>query len=167
MLVLVAGQWWFLVHLLRQNGRLLVRVEALEAGLGVNGAAVPPGNGTQQASGLPVGSEAPGFSLKGLHGETLTLESLRSLGNPVMLNFTDPGCGPCTAMLPEIGRWQQEYQDRLAISLVSRSEVEENRAKASEHGLTNVLLQKKTGRSLEPTGWLAPRARCSSRPRAP
>ena len=32
---LLVGQWWFLVHVLRQNGRLLVRVEALEAGLGV------------------------------------------------------------------------------------------------------------------------------------
>jgi thiol-disulfide isomerase/thioredoxin len=52
-----------------------------------------------------------------------------------------PGCGPCTAMLPEIGRWQQEYPDRLAIALISRGEVEENRTKASEHGLTNVLLQ--------------------------
>jgi peroxiredoxin len=138
---LLAGQWWFLVHVLRQNGRLLVRVEALEAGLGTNGAAVSSGNVTQQASGLPVGSEAPRFSLKGLHGETLTLESLRSSGNPVMMLFTDPGCGPCTAKLPEIGRWQQEYPDRLAISLVSRGEVEENRAKAQEHGLTNVLLQ--------------------------
>jgi len=138
---LLVGQWWFLVHVLRQNGRLLMRVEALEASLGVDGAAVPPGNGTQQASGLPVGSEAPRFSLEGLHGETLTLESLRSSGNPVMLLFTDPGCGPCTAMLPEIGRWQQEYPDRLAISLISRGEVEENRANASEHGLTNVLLQ--------------------------
>ena len=28
---LLAGQWWFLVHLLRQNGRLLVRLEAVEA----------------------------------------------------------------------------------------------------------------------------------------
>ena len=29
-LALLAGQWWFLVHLLRQNGRLLVRLETLE-----------------------------------------------------------------------------------------------------------------------------------------
>ena len=139
-LALLAGQWWFLLHLLRQNGRLLVRVEALEANLGAD-AAAPSENGTQQAVGLPVGSQAPAFSLEGLHGETLTLESLRSSEKPVMLLFTDPNCGPCTAMLPEIGRWQQEYPDRLVTSLISRGEVEENRTKASEHGLTNVLLQ--------------------------
>ena len=36
-LALLAGQWWFLVHLLRQNGRLLVRLEALEATLAEGG----------------------------------------------------------------------------------------------------------------------------------
>jgi len=140
-LVLLAGQWWFLLHLLGQNGRLLVRVEALEARLGLDPVAVPSANGAKQAAGLPVGSQAPPFSLEGLHGETLALESLRSAGKPILLLFTDPGCGPCTAMLPEIGRWQEEHSDKLTISLVSRGKVEENRAKAQEHGLTNVLLQ--------------------------
>src|SRR5215217_7631396 len=37
MLALLAGQWWFLVHLLRQNGRLLVRLETLEATLTEDG----------------------------------------------------------------------------------------------------------------------------------
>jgi len=138
---LLAGQWWFLLHLLRQNGRLLVRVEALEANIGPGGV-VPSGNGTPQAAGLPVGSHAPGFNLSGLHGETLTLESLRSAGGPVMLLFTDPNCGPCTAMLPEIGRWQEEHSEKLTVSLISRGDPEENRAKMSEHGLTKVLLQR-------------------------
>ena len=140
-LALLAGQWWFLLHLLRQNGRLLVRVEALETNRG-SGAAAPSTNGNQQpAAGLPVGSQAPPFSLEGLHGETLTLGSLRSSGKPVMLVFTDPGCGPCTAMLPEIGRWQEEHANKLAVSLVSRGKPEENRAKTGEHGLSKVLLQ--------------------------
>src|SRR5919202_2687653 len=116
-LALLAGQWWFLMHLLRQNGRLLMRVGALEARLGVDAAGtIASGNGTQQAAGLPVGSEAPQFSLEGLHSETLTLESLRSAGKPILLLFTDPGCGPCTAMLPEIGRWQEEHAEKLTIS---------------------------------------------------
>jgi len=139
-LALLAGQWWFLLHVLRQIGRLLVRVEALEANLGVGGAA-PSGNGAQQTAGLPVGSEAPDFNLSGLHGETLTLESLRSAGKLVLLLFTDPGCGPCTAMLPEIGRWQEEYSEKLTVSLISRGDPEENRAKMGEHGLSKVLLQ--------------------------
>jgi thiol-disulfide isomerase/thioredoxin/uncharacterized membrane protein YphA (DoxX/SURF4 family) len=144
-LFLLAGQWWFLVHLLRQNGRLLVRLEAVEATLAEGGSVVAPSvNGTpvDQAEGLPVGSVAPEFGLSGLHGETLTLEALRSSGKPMMALFTDPGCGPCNAMLPEVGRWQQEHANKLTLALISRGEVEENKIKAQEHGLTNVLVQK-------------------------
>src|SRR5829696_4568256 len=144
-LVLLAGQWGFLVHLLRQNGRLLVRLEAVEATLADGGSVVAPSaNGTpihQEAEGLPVGSEAPDFSLSGLHGETLTLDALRSSGKPVMALFTDPGCGPCNAMLPDVGRWQGEHAQKLTLALISRGEVEENKTKAQEHGLSNMLLQ--------------------------
>jgi thiol-disulfide isomerase/thioredoxin len=145
-LALLAGQWWFLVHLLRQNGRLLVRLEALEATLAEGGSVLGPSqNGTtvdQEAEGLPVGSEAPQFSLSGLYGETFTLDALRSSGKPVMMLFTDPGCGPCNAMLPEVGRWQEQHANKLTLSLVSRGEVEENKTKAQEHALNNVVLQK-------------------------
>jgi thiol-disulfide isomerase/thioredoxin len=62
-----------------------------------------------------------------------------------MLIFSDPGCGPCNALLPEIGRWQREHGNRLTISLVSRGELEENRAKSAEHSLTGILLQEEWG----------------------
>jgi len=71
----------------------------------------------------------------------LTLEVLRALGKAVMLLFTDPNCGPCTAMLPEVGRWQEEYAQKLTVALVSRGKPEEHSISASEHGLKNVLLQ--------------------------
>jgi len=145
-LALLAGQWWFLVHLLRQNGRLLVRLEAVEESIGAGGSVVAPSqNGShvhQEAEGLPVGSEAPQFSLSGLYGETLTLDALRSSDKTVMMLFTDPGCGPCNALLPEIGRWQEEHANKLTLSLVSRGEVGENKTKAQEHALENVVLQK-------------------------
>jgi peroxiredoxin/uncharacterized membrane protein YphA (DoxX/SURF4 family) len=142
-LALLAGQWGFLVHLLRQNGRLLVRLEAVEATLAEGGSVAPSENGTPvpQAEGLPVGTAAPEFTLSGLHGETLTLDALRSSGKPVMMLFTDPGCGPCNAMLPDVGRWQEEHAHKLTLALVSRGEVEENKTKAQEHGLSNVLVQ--------------------------
>jgi thiol-disulfide isomerase/thioredoxin len=144
-LALLAGQWGFLVHLLRQNGRLLVRLEAVEATLAEGGSIVAPsenGSTVHQAEGLPVGSASPEFSLSGLHGETLTLDALRSSGKPVMALFTDPGCGPCNAMLPEVGRWQVEHAQKLTLALISRGDLEENKTKAQEHGLSNVLLQK-------------------------
>jgi len=144
-LALLAGQWTFLVHLLQQNGRLLVRLEAVEATLAEDGSVVAlSANGTplnQEAEGLSVGSAAPQFSLSGLYGETLTFEALRSSDKPVMLLFTDPGCGPCNALLPDVGRWQQEHEKKLTLVLISRGEVEENKTEAQEHALKNVVLQ--------------------------
>lgn len=140
---LLAAQWWFLLHLLRQNGRLLVRLEALESSIAAS-SGIPSQNGApdQPAEGLPVGAQAPTFGLESLYGETLTLEALLSSDKPVMLLFTDPDCGPCDALLPEIGRWQEEHAEKFVVSLVSRGDPEENRAKMAEHGLRHVLLQK-------------------------
>jgi methylamine dehydrogenase accessory protein MauD len=141
-LSVLAAQWLVLLNLIKQNGRLLMRVEALEWGPG--GGAATSSNGsvaTQPSLGLPIGEIAPDFELPGLHGETLTLESLRASGKPVMLLFTDPNCSSCTAMVPEIRRWQKEHVEELTISLVSQGTVEENRAKSTEHGLRSVLME--------------------------
>lgn len=138
-LLLVAAEGWLLLQLLRQQGRLLVRVEALEAR---GDASAPRGAApAAPAAGLPVGSVAPAFRLTGLHGETLTLDALRAAGKPMLLVFSDPQCGPCNALLPEIGRWQREKARQLTIALISRGAVESNRTKRAEHGLTQVLLQ--------------------------
>jgi peroxiredoxin len=140
--VIVEG--WLIVHLLGQNGRLLLRMDTLEglvAG-GVPTAPIAPAAPPEPVLGLPVGTKAPAFSLSGMYGETMTLDALRAPGKPVMLIFSDPGCGPCTALLPDIGTWQREHAAKMTVSLISRGTPEANRSKASEHGLTHVLLQK-------------------------
>jgi peroxiredoxin len=142
LLVLVGLAGWALFNLLRQNGRLLLRVEALGARLeGAGAAAAPAQVPAPPEPGLPVGTPAPAFSLPGLYGETLTLDALRAAGKPVLLVFSDPHCGPCNALLPELGAWQRDHAGRLTVALISRGTPESNRAKSTEHGLTNVLLQ--------------------------
>jgi peroxiredoxin len=141
-LALLAAQWLFLFGLLRQNGRLLARLGVVEERLAAAGLAPEPSeNGTQPPAGLPVGSPAPAFGLEDLRGEEVALDRLRARGKPVVLLFTDPGCGPCAELLPEVGRWQHEYAEKLTISLVGRGSAEENSAEISEHGIDNVLLQ--------------------------
>ena len=139
-LVVLIGEGWLLVQTMTQQGRLLLRLEALEARLAEAGLAVPPA--AAGTAGLPVGSPAPGFTLPTLSGETITLQALRGLGKPVLLIFSDPGCGPCNALVPEIGRWQREHATKLVVALISRGTVEANRPKVTEDGLTHVLLQK-------------------------
>lgn len=144
-LIALAVQSWLVVHLLGQNGRVLLRLDALEASLAAGGEgfvpAAQPDQAPAPAPGLPVGSPAPAFKLEGLHGETMTLDALRSAGKQVMLVFSDPSCGPCNALLPDIARWQKEHADKLSIALISRGKPDANRSKAAEHGLSHVLLQ--------------------------
>ena len=140
--VAVALQGWALVHVVRQHGRVLLRLKALEevAAAGPQPAAAPAAH--NHGRGLPVGQPAPEFSLVGLHGETMTLAALRSSGRPVLLVFSDPGCGPCTALAPELARWQAEHADRLRIAVVASGSLDAIRASAAEHGVSDVLIQR-------------------------
>jgi peroxiredoxin len=131
--VLAAFQLWALMHILRQNGRLLLRIEALETRAGGPVETPPPG--------LPVNGAAPAFSLKDLYGKTVTSDMLREQGKPLLLFFSEPGCNACDAALPELSQWQHEYADRLLVVPISRGEVEVNRTKVEKYGLKNMLLQ--------------------------
>ncbi|MGO9322164.1 MAG: MauE/DoxX family redox-associated membrane protein [Solirubrobacteraceae bacterium] len=150
--VVLAGvavaQGWFLLELFHQNGRILARLEDLEAqpGSGLASGAMRAahagnGDGNGRVAGLAVGALAPGFELPALDGERVSLEGLRSRGLPVLLLFSDPGCGPCNALLPDVDQWQRDHSERLTVALISRGSVEQNTAKASEHELSDVLLQ--------------------------
>lgn len=143
-LVLLIGEAWVLVQVMAQQGRLLLRLEALEAERAGTGLEPQPAATKQPSApvmGLAVGTAAPAFTLSTLSSETIALAALRALGKPVVLIFSDPGCGPCNALLPEIGRWQREYASKAVVALISRGTVEANRAKVSEYGLRHVLLQ--------------------------
>ena len=132
--ILAVLQGALFMLLLRRHGHLLARldVEAPEP----------------EPAGLPVGSEAPEFELPSLTGEPVTLAALREEGLPVLLLFSDPACGPCSALLPEVARWQQQWDRELVIAVVSNASLDVNRSTAAEHGLTLVVSQEKHDVSL-------------------
>jgi methylamine dehydrogenase accessory protein MauD len=139
---LLAVQRWFLFGLFREDGRLMTWLEAAEDAFDDAAVAFTPSrNGAQETTGLPVGSPAPGFDLPNLEGEAVTLESLRSLGKPILLLFADPECDHCKEVLPEVGRWQEELADEFTIAVISSDDPEENRVMSNEHGLSRVLLE--------------------------
>jgi peroxiredoxin len=132
---IAALQFWFSLHLLRQNGRLMLRLDALESKLGQPAAEVP-------RPGLPVNSAAPDFLLTAMDGETVTLAALSEIGKPLVLVFSEPDCSMCDLLLPELAKWQREFRDRIWIGLISRGGVEANRAKTKQARVENLLLQK-------------------------
>jgi len=146
LLVALAGVTWLLVHLLGQNGRLLVRLDRIEDALEDANIEIADDEDEddedEEEEGLAFGAPAPAFSLSGLYGETMTLDALRAAEKPVLLLFTDPSCGPCNAMMGDVGKWQRDLSEKLTIAVVTRGALEDNRSKAKQHNLTHVLMQK-------------------------
>jgi peroxiredoxin len=192
-------------QLLRQNGRLLLRVEASEQRLdelesgeagdehlselrgrarhSVRAEPEHVNNGAQgtdapypddrasrfhnrsfarsklKRDGLKAGTPAPDFRLPRLDGRgELALDELR--GRRVLLVFSDPHCGPCNALVPELEKFHSQNKQNVRppsslppgegepspaveVVMISRGEPKENRAKVKEHGLTfPVVLQR-------------------------
>ena len=142
--LLLGAQSALLLAVVRQNQRLLSHLTTTPAApppMATPFSEQPTGEATLTA-GLPVGSVAPPFALPTLDGNTVTLDMLRAGGKPVILLFSDPNCGPCNALLPEIGRWQREIGDTGVLALVSRDTAEANRAQSSAHRIRHTLLQR-------------------------
>jgi peroxiredoxin/uncharacterized membrane protein YphA (DoxX/SURF4 family) len=127
---------WVVMQLLRQQGRLLLRLEGLEASPAA-AAARPP----VPEIGLPIGTPAPGFALEAVGGGRVSLDDLRVPGRPTLLIFADADCTPCNALMPDIAHWQRDHADAVTIAVVSRGTREANAAKAREHELIHVLVQ--------------------------
>jgi peroxiredoxin len=85
------------------------------------------------------GAPAPALSLADQDGEARTLGSLLTAGSPLVLVFTDPRCGACRELLPEVARWQARHAGRLTIALVSGGASRERLTTTCEHGVGTVL----------------------------
>ena len=141
---------WLGSQLLRQNGRVLLRLDELEKRLDELEFGQDEARG-----GLPAGCEAPAFELRDLAGEPRSLVQFR--GRPVLLIFFNPACGFCRELLPKLVtavRQEPESNRSLAtngensgsrpvIVVVTTGDPETSRKLFSEHQLdTSVLLQK-------------------------
>jgi peroxiredoxin len=62
---------------------------------------------------------APSFTLKDMHGATVSLESLR--GKVVVLNFWTKTCGPCLEEMPGLAELTKVLRDRPDVAVVTVS----------------------------------------------
>jgi len=88
--------------------------------------------GCDTAGGIPAGHEAPGFELKNLEGETVSLREHR--GRIVVIDFWATWCPPCLTSIPEIVEVQEKYRDRgvtiLGISVDPPGDLSEDDLRA-------------------------------------
>ena len=116
-------------QLLKQNGRLIAELGELRERL--------DGRGPRSRVGQP----APEFDLPSLDGERITLAELLAERRGLTIVFSDPACGACDPLLPAVGRLQRDRGNRSPVVVISRGNAADNLVKASEHGLTTVLLE--------------------------
>jgi uncharacterized membrane protein YphA (DoxX/SURF4 family)/thiol-disulfide isomerase/thioredoxin len=90
--------------------------------------------------GLAVGAPAPSFELPAIEGYTVSLRSLLASGKPALLVFSDPHCGPCQALAPDVAEWQRLHSDELTITVIERRDGSPA-LQRDEHGRRTVLLQ--------------------------
>jgi len=138
--MLVVGAW-LLFHLIRQQGRLILRIDNLELRLDRGGVESNPAPNIAIPEGLDVGTLAPGFVAPGLDAGLSSLGTLLQHRRPLILVFSDPQCGPCNAMAPRLEKWQKELKSKLTVAVVSRGNAEQNLAKLGSIRLKNVFLQ--------------------------
>ncbi|HSG71185.1 MAG TPA: redoxin domain-containing protein, partial [Planctomycetaceae bacterium] len=126
--LLIAVGTWLGYQFVRQNGRILLRLDSLDQQLR------PRSAPKREPSGLPLGSVAPDFELPDLAGINHKLSDYR--GQHVLLMFFNPGCGFCTKMLDELATLSVTGSDMLAVPLVvSTGELEANLALVKQHDI--------------------------------
>src|SRR5579859_6880444 len=94
---------WLGWQLLRQNGRMLLRLEELEKRLDALEFDEPSG-----PLGLPLDSPAPDFHLPHLVGKRHSLAEYR--GQPLLLIFFNPACGFCRELAPKLAQFAEGAQ---------------------------------------------------------
>jgi peroxiredoxin len=133
--LLIAVGTWLGYQLVSQNGRILLRLEAIERQLGARAAAQ-----RREPAGLPVGTVAPDFELPDLAGARRKLSEFR--GRDVLLIFFNPECGFCTKMADDLAALPLDAGGRRAMPLVvTTGDPDENRRLVERHGIRCVVLR--------------------------
>src|SRR5688572_14050590 len=132
--LLIAIGTWLAYQLVRQNGRILLRLEAIEKQIGSRAEAK-----RREASGLPLGTVAPDFELPDLTGVRRKLSDF--LEQSVLLVFFNPQCGYCTKMAADLANLSEDGGDQRAILVVvSTGDAEENRKLVEHYGIRCLVL---------------------------
>jgi peroxiredoxin len=132
--LLIAFGAWLTYQLVRQNGRILLRLEAIEKRLGGQ-----PADDRRKPAGLPIGAPAPDFELADLAGVRRKLSDFR--GQDVLIIFFGPKCGFCTRMAPDLAALAADGTGGRPIPIVvSNGDADENRKLVEQFGIRCVVL---------------------------
>jgi peroxiredoxin len=125
---------FLLYQIIKQQGRLLLRLDAIEGQLGSRAPQARP-----EPAGLPVGEAFQPLRLPDLDGNHRALEDFR--GKKVLVVNWSPNCGFCVRIAPGLAKLKQAFQNHnVELVLVSTGDPEANRKLAREHRFEDSVL---------------------------
>ena len=138
LLLVLISIWIGFYQLVKQQGRILLRLDELER-TQVTGSRLKNPSEETEPDGLPVETDFPAFELPDLTGKTITLEEFR--GKRVLLVHWNFECGFCASIAPELARLENSFETHnVQLALLAYGDAESNRAQAAEHGLKSPIL---------------------------
>jgi len=135
LLVALMTMNWYAAQLRSANVRLSAGLESLERQLET--ARAPSAGGSV---GLPRGTLAPPFDLPRLEGDRASLDTLKEVGLPLLLIFSDAHCSACAQLWPDISRWEQQCAGTLTVAVICGGPPPLVEMKLVGTSVTNVLL---------------------------
>lgn len=141
--LLTIGLGVVLYQLVKQQGRLLLRLEQVERRLGLD-----PEEGLESGTftlsarspgGLPVGTALPDFRLPDLHGREVALSAFRT--KQVLLVHWSARCGFCEQIAPDLAELRDPLRKAgIELLLVSEDTATSERELAEAYGLDCPIL---------------------------
>jgi peroxiredoxin len=149
LLLILISLWIGFYQIVKQQGRMLLRLDQLEQNAQAAGAGPEKPGQVAEPAGLPLQSDFPAFKLPDLAGRPVALEAFR--GKRVLLVHWNFECGFCDSIAAELGRLEPRFEKQdVQLVLLSYGEAPSNQKQAAEHGLKCPILLMKEGEKPAP-----------------
>jgi peroxiredoxin len=147
LLLILISLWVGFYQLVKQYGRLLLRLDQLEH-RAPDGARGTPDEEVEPA-GLSMGTPFPSFEFPDLDGKMVALGGFR--GTQLLLVHWNFECGFCESIAGDLARLDTAFQKRnIQLMLLAYGDVKSNREQTSEHRLKCPILLMKDQETPEP-----------------
>ena len=147
LLLILISIWVGFYQLIKQQGRILLRLDKIEQGQVTDSVA----HQSENEAGLDefVGTDFPPFTFPDLSGNAVRLEDFR--GKQILLVNWNFECGFCDSIAPELARLQDSLEKQnVQLLLLGYGDRESNRKLASKHGLKCPILLSKDDQTPKP-----------------
>jgi peroxiredoxin len=139
LLLILISLWIAFYEVVKQQGRILLRLDQLEQHGQPAGAGLAKPGEEGEPGGLPLHTDFPAFKFPDLSEKIVALEDFR--GRRVLLVHWNFECGFCDSIAAELARLEASSEKHnVQLLLLAYGEARTNQEQAAEHGLKCPIL---------------------------